>query len=372
MLDGFGQAPVCLELDLNSYDGPWTHVERFRGRSGWLLLGEACLVSENDEWTTTIVAACDDYGDPVPVFMAPNLMACACSLPAHCDELPPDDLDDLLDEAAHELQLQWLRDSNVALARLAQAAGDRIAAIEKRAKAALEILDQQVMDLQRHRRMLSLSDHARSVFDDAIVSLELEREIAMDGLSAKRQRARTAIEREELALLNRAAVSVTVEPLYHVRWSAQARMTEEMEWAQTYASRRTDYHPLSLRGGDDIQVRLTGGLDDLSVPSRPAKPRQEAAAHPLDTELRAALVQIPPRQEGNEASAKTRSDATENTDGGRSRLLSELALLEWNGARKMGERDPYKLDSERRAELLGKVALLDAQIASPNEPTMGA
>ncbi|QKS00129.1 hypothetical protein F9288_11175 [Sphingomonas sp. CL5.1] len=372
MLDGFGQAPVCLELDLDSYDGPWTHVERFRGRSGWLVVAEACLVSEDDEWTTTIVAACDDYGDTVPVFMAPNLMACACSLPAHCDELPPDELDDLLDEAAHELQLQWLRDSNVALARLAQAAADGIAAIENQAKAALEILDRQIMDLQRRRRMLSLSDHARSVFDDAIVSLEVEREIAMDDLSAKRQRARTAIEREELALINRAAVRVTVEPLYHVRWSAQARMTEEMEWAQIYASRRTDYHPLSLRGGDDIQVRLTGGLDDLSPPSRPVKARQKTAAHPLDTELRAALAQTRPTQEEDETPVKTQSDATKNANGARSRLLSELALLERSGARKMGGRDPYKLYSERRAELLGKVALLDAQIASPNEPTMGA
>ena len=57
MLDGFGQAPVCLELDLDSYEGPWAHVERFRGRSGWLVVAEARVSTAGAEWTSLPAAA---------------------------------------------------------------------------------------------------------------------------------------------------------------------------------------------------------------------------------------------------------------------------------------------------------------------------
>lgn len=227
MLDGFGQAPVCIELDLDSYDGPWTHVERFRGRSGWLVVAEAHVTAADAEWETTLVAACDDYGEPVPPFMAPNLLACACSHPLPCRELPPDELDELLDAAAHELRLGWLRDTNRHLHDLSQAGADRVAAMEAATRAAVDEADRQVADLRRRRRMPGVSPHAIGLFNETITEIEVDREAALHRFAEERANVRRAVEQEELTLLRRTSVSVTWEPLYHVSWSAAGRIGED-------------------------------------------------------------------------------------------------------------------------------------------------
>lgn len=227
MLDGFGQAPVCIELDLDSYDGPWTHVERFRGRSGWLVVAEAHLSAADAEWETTLVAACDDYGEPVPPFMAPNLLACACSHPLPCRELPPDELDELLDAAAHELRLGWLRDTNRHLHDLSQAGADRVAAMEAATRAAVDEADRQVADLRRRRRMPGVTPHAIGLFNETITEIEVDREAALHRLAEERAKVRRAVKQEELTLLRRTSVSVTWEPLYHVSWSAAGRIGDD-------------------------------------------------------------------------------------------------------------------------------------------------
>lgn len=227
MLDGFGQAPVCLELDLDSYDGPWTHVERFRGRSGWLVVAEAQVSTADADWATTLVAACDDYGEPVPFFMAPNLLACACSHPQPCREYPPDALDDLLNEAAHELRLGWLRENNAGLLNLSRAGAERVAALEAATRAVVDDADHRIADLRRRRRMPGVSPHAIGVFNETITAIEVDREGALHRLNEQRAQVRRAVEEEELALLRRSSVRVTWEPLYHVSWSAAGRVGED-------------------------------------------------------------------------------------------------------------------------------------------------
>ena len=227
MLHGFGQAPVCLELDLDSYDGPWTHVERFRGRSGWLVVAEAQVSTADADWTTTLVAACDDYGEPVPYFMAPNLLACACSHPQPCREYPPDALDHLLDVAARELQLGWLRENNVGLLNLSRAGTERVASLETATRAAVDDADRRIADLRRRRRMPGVSPHAIGVFNEAITAIEVDREIALHRLADQRAQMRRAVKEEELALLRRSRVRVTWEPLYHVSWTAAGRVGED-------------------------------------------------------------------------------------------------------------------------------------------------
>lgn len=292
MLHGFGQAPVCLELDLDSYDGPWTHVERFRGQSGWLVVAEAHVSAGDDEWTTSIVAACDDHGDRVPAFMAPNLAACACSLPAPCNEIPPDALEELLGEAAHELKLKWLRDGNAALARLAESTAEQIAVAESRTRAVIEEIDRRIADLQRRRRMLGMADAARAVFHDAIVAFELEREMETEQLTAQQRRMRRAIDNEERALIRRTGVHVTVEPLYHVRWSAAARFSEEVEWARTQAGRRSDFHPYALcsRVDELLMGRPMSAVDNVPQTLSAGRRGRSVARNDLDAELRVALA----------------------------------------------------------------------------------
>ena len=73
MFAEFGQAPICLELDIDSYDGPWQHVARFRRGSGWLMVAECAIQSEHDILTARLVAACDDHENPVPASQAMHL-----------------------------------------------------------------------------------------------------------------------------------------------------------------------------------------------------------------------------------------------------------------------------------------------------------
>lgn len=227
MLDGFGQAPVCVEFDLDSYDGPWTHVERFRGRSGWLVVAEAQVGTADADWNTTLVAACDDYGEPVPHFMAPNLLACACSHPKPCREYPPNVLDDLLDDAAHELRLGWLRENNASLLNLSRACGERIASLEVATRAAVDDADRRIADLRRRRRLPGVSLHAIGIFNDTITAIEVDREAALHRLVEQRAQVRRAVEEQELALLQRSSVRVTWEPLYYVSWATAGHVGED-------------------------------------------------------------------------------------------------------------------------------------------------
>lgn len=243
MLDGFGLAPLCIELDLDSYDGPWTHVERFRGQSGWLVVAEAEVISVGTSWITSLVAACDSYLDPVPMFMAPHLLACACSLPVECDEYPPEELDDLLAKAAQGLKLQWLRESNAALGTLTETTLTQIGELEGRARRDVDELDYRIADLRRRRRMPGVSDAAREILHETILAFEEERDSVIEQLAQERTRLRMAVEREERALVNRTHVHVAVEPLYHIRWSAQARPHEEWAVAREQARRLTGYIP---------------------------------------------------------------------------------------------------------------------------------
>lgn len=280
MLDGFGQAPVCIELDLDSYDGPWTHVERFRGRSGWLTVAEAELTTAGAGWTTTLVAACDDYGEAVPHFMAPNLLACACSHPQPCREFPPDELDELLAEAAHELRLGWVRENHRGLLNLACAGAERVAALEVAARAAVDEADRRIGDLRRRRRMPGVSPHAIGIFNEAIVSVEIDREAALHRLADERDRVRRAIASDELALLRRSNVTVTWEIMYHVSWSAAGRIGEDELAARDHITNAR------YRGGDFAYNDRQGRREDaVAVASMRAWRSKQAADHkPTDAE----------------------------------------------------------------------------------------
>lgn len=287
MLQGFGQAPVCIELDLDSFDGPWTHVERFRGRSGWLVVAEARVMTADAAWDTTLVAACDGYGEPVPPIMAPNLLACACSLPAPCDESPPDELDEFLDEAAQELRLSWLRENNAGMRNLSRTGAERIAALEAATRAAVDDVDYRIADLRRRRRMPGVTPHAIGLFEEAITANEVQREAILHRLTEQRAQVRRAVVEEELALLQRTTVSVTWEPLYHVSWSAAGRVGEDELAVRDHiraAKRNAGRYAHNAR---PAQGRDGGNLDELLAARLPnavsPPPQAKAATTPVRT-----------------------------------------------------------------------------------------
>lgn len=350
MLYGFGSAPVCVELDLDSYDGPWMHVERFRGRSGWLVVAEAEVMSDGIGCMTSIVAACDDHLQAVPTFMAPNLLACACSLPVECDEYPPDELDDLLAEAARELKLRWLRDNNVALAELTDAALTKIGELEGRARRDIDGLDYRIADLRRRRRMSGVSDAEREILEETILAMEHERDAITERLAQQRTQLRLTVDREERALIARARVNVAVEPLYFVRWSAGARPHEDWELAREQSRRFSSYMPGSL-------------FDPNRVP--PRRNVQATLEAALNTTVpRKSNIPVPPPMVRVKTRKADHCDVCNNLRKERERLSAELSAHERRGAqREDGSRKFIRYGEHRRA-LIAEIANLDRRITA--------
>ncbi|NBB40109.1 MULTISPECIES: hypothetical protein [Sphingomonadaceae] len=346
MLYGFGSAPVCVELDLDSYDGPWTHVERFRGRSGWLVVAEAEVMSDGTGCMTSIVAACDDHLEAVPTFMAPNLLACACSLPVECDEYPPDELDDLLAEAARELKLRWLRDNNAALAKLTDAALTKIGELEGRARRDIDGLDYRIADLRRRRRMSGVTDAARDILEETILAMEHQRDAITERLARRRAQLRLTVDREERVLIARARVNVAVEPLYFVRWSAGARPNEDWELAREQSRRFSSYMPGSL-------------FDPNRTPSH-----RNVEAALSTTAARRPSVPVPPPVVPVKIRKADHPDVCNDLKMEREQLSAELSAHERRGAQREDGSRKFIRYGERRRALIAEIANLDRRIAA--------
>ena len=221
MLEGFGLAPVTLDLYLDSYEGPWTHVERFRGRSGWLLVAEATIHTPTVEATFNIVAACDDREMPIPAFMRPNLLACACSIPKPCDEYPPDVLDEILCEEEGELIRNFYRENSTSLAELFERTAAQIERLEATTRRFVEIGERQIADLRRRRRTPGASLSEREALNALIAAIEDENDAAVDAMLKRTHSIRTASAAMEEALIAGDDLVLEVEPAYYVRWTGR-------------------------------------------------------------------------------------------------------------------------------------------------------
>jgi hypothetical protein len=278
MLDGFGLAPVCLELDLDSYDGPWTHVSRFRGRSGWLAVAEATLSGGGTEWTTSIVAACDEWGEAVPSFMAPNLLACACSLPEPCCEFPPEELDEALRTEGDALKLRWLRDNSQALRKLDVDTAERVAALEAEARRKTDALDLQLADLRRRRRMPGVSPSAMAVFSDLIREAEELQDFVQERLNSERSELRAALAQLERKLMAESAVRIELELLWCANWSARAPASEDRDFAKWLRTQPCSFHAGSSRLSREAassSEEILAGLQRMWANASWSKPTSE-------------------------------------------------------------------------------------------------
>ena len=277
MLHGFGQAPVCLELDLDSYDGPWTHVDRFRNRRGWLMVANTVMTTPGGEHELGIVVGCDEWGEAIPGWRAAHLLECACSLPQPCDEYAPAVLEAIAQREAREVKLRWLRENNRELLTLAQAVEAAVAAEEHRTSDLIDRTLADVGDLRRRRRSPLLTADNRVAIDEAIASLEIGVEAALHNLELERGRIRAEAGEKERQLLKHAAVKVEIEPAYVVSWhdgapafAGAADHTADFDWRPprvefTYeatrrnawwrdrAAGRTD--PRAARGGMAVRAR---------------------------------------------------------------------------------------------------------------------
>lgn len=222
MIEEFRQAPLRLELDLDSYEGPWTHVARFRGRSGWLIGAEATLESSTDIFRASIVAACDECDNPIPSFQAQHLMECLWTTLEPCDELPPEVLDDLLCEEEGRVYSRWQRETNDALRQHLILTDEKIAAAEAAVRLANNRIMRQISDLRRRRRMLDLSPDDRSILDALIADLEADNDRQFEHGRQLVAELRAALEIDEEQFWQREDVVIEVAPVCVVAWHARA------------------------------------------------------------------------------------------------------------------------------------------------------
>lgn len=222
MFAEFGQAPLCLELDLDSYDGPWQHIARFRRGSGWLMVAKCTIQSEHDILTAKLIAACDEHEHAIPAFQAAHLTECDWINPTYCDELPPDILDDLICEEEGALIGRWHREKNSALAEAFEDQEARIAELEGRVQSIIARNERQIGELRQRRRHPDATPDMRRAMGQIIREFDGENDELLAEMAETRSAIREQADQFEEALWSREDLLIEVTPLHIVRWSAQS------------------------------------------------------------------------------------------------------------------------------------------------------
>lgn len=221
MLDGFGDVPLCVELDIDSYDGPWPEIARFRDASGWVQVSEIKLFAGEEVHATTVVAACDEYGAPHEDWYAPRLLRMAVSNPQPCHFDFPGTLGALRGQLAKAFERQCARDGNKALQAVDELCAGQIARIEALTDQHLRAADVQIAELRRRRRMLAHTPDERSTLDAVIAEIEEDQRRTLDWQDEQRGVQRAWAEGQERRLMRRFRPRREIEILYTLHWHAR-------------------------------------------------------------------------------------------------------------------------------------------------------
>lgn len=240
MFEEFGQAPLSLELDLETYEGPSYHVTKFRGRTGWLMAARATIQSEHDLLSAKLLVACDESEEPILPHRTATLSQCGWRNLTYCDDQPPEILEELLCEEEGALYARWQRNMNKDLAVLAERVQQQIEQLEARAKARERIVERQLADLRR-RRWMSTSVEHRIALANIMTDIEAENDLAIGQLAEQRQALRRRAEAYEESLWQRTDVLIEVEPLFIVRWTCPTVRAHQRSRRGAYFQPDTDY-----------------------------------------------------------------------------------------------------------------------------------
>jgi hypothetical protein len=387
MLEGFGLYPVCFQIDLDSYEGDWRHVARFRNRTGWLLVAEAEIwVGDERQGTLPLIVGCDQWDEPIPSFIAANLLRCSSSLPQLCDDLPPAVLELLIERERRELRNRWLRESNAAIAQVHEAGERAIRELEDGVDTQMLASDRLIADLSRRRRMLSFDDPRRTAFAEAIADQEDWQTGMMNWLADRRQELRDHYEAQEREASRGLRPRLEVEPLYVVNWHhADAPEDEVLEaWGDAIRSTRPWSHVGHAKlDFSDSQLVALAALSGKSRPYSPglaplpaitAKPPFpgnllivdwaavrnslgiSADAQP-DPEPKAESAQLPSLEIGKNLAAK------------RAALLTRQAALEFKGRNFFNGSRKFIANRQERDRIARQLVALDRQLLNVSPPS---
>lgn len=213
-----GSAPICIDLDFDTYEGPWQHVHRFRNQSGWMMIAECTIQSEHDMLTQRLTVACEECGEPVPSFQARHLTECDWSNPITCYDELPEVLDDLLCEEEGALIVRWHREKNAALAEAFDHQEARIETLEAKVKTAIRLNERRAAELRQRRRHPLATQEMRNAMAETIRQLDEENEALIMEMAETRRVIRDEAERLEERLWARNDLLVETNVLQIIRW----------------------------------------------------------------------------------------------------------------------------------------------------------
>lgn len=306
MFTEFGPAPLCLELDFDSFDGPPHWVARLRKKSGWLMVAKATIQSEHDMLTDKLVVACDEQETPIPSFKAVNLIHCGWINPTYCDELPPDILEDLICEEEGALIARWHREKNTALAEAFENQETSIAELEGRVTSIIERNELQIAELRQRRRHPDATPDMRLAMGQIIEELDAENDELLAEMAETRATIREQSAAFEEALWTRDDLLIEVSPLHVVRWSAKSCAYSDVPARpKQYA---THWIPACGRTGgstpklENVEEQLAAGLaktaaakavkDVVAVAPKPGLPEHAPALRKIGSSPPAEAPEI--------------------------------------------------------------------------------
>lgn len=223
MLAEFAHTPCELVIDLDSYEGPWSHIQSFRGRSGWLRVVRATIQSEHNLLNAELVAACDESGNPWPSWRAVSLTKCCWSKLSAASVEPPEILDDLICEEEGALFARWHREMNAAVAEAGLRAAMAIEQLEAWHDFQARNIAIKLRELRRER-LFQLSPDRRIELALKIRALEEEEDELVELTAGRRRLMRSIAEAEEEALWDSSDLLIEVEPCFTVYWHGEARL----------------------------------------------------------------------------------------------------------------------------------------------------
>ncbi|WP_374283108.1 hypothetical protein [Novosphingobium sp.] len=400
MLEGFGLYPVCLQIDLDSYEGDWRHVARFRNRTGWLLVAEAEIwVGDEHQATMPLIVGCDEWDEPIPSFIAANLLRCASSLPLLCDDFPPAVLELLIERERGEVRKRWLRESNAAIARIHEAGERAIRGLEDGVDAQMRASDRLIADLSRRRRMLPLDHPGRTAFAEAIANQEDWQTGMISWLADRRQELRDHYDAQERQASRGLRPRLEVEPIYVVNWHhAEAPADEVLEaWGDAIRATRPwppiGHAKLDL-SDDQLAVLATISGIPRRLGSRLAPPPTASAQPPVPAnrlivdwvamrdslgvtaapnsaggpELSPEAEPLPAPADKEEREAEPTQlplpEIDEDLAARRAALLARQAALEAKGRKFFHGSRKFLLNREERNEVARQLAALDRRMGA--------
>lgn len=218
-----GALPFTVEAYIDTYHGPAWVRRQLRGRSGWLQVSRARLITDISDWSATIVAGMTDDGDRLGRMTANAFLAMRTSGPQTCFDNPPDELADFSEMLFWDFlgrcdlrHLEMLEGAEMELAA-------SLAAEQSRGETVLGEAERYIADLRRQRRALQADQQQRAGIDDRIAMMEDKHTAASAWLVRHLALLREEGEAFEADVMAALENHGEVEDLYSVHWVARSQ-----------------------------------------------------------------------------------------------------------------------------------------------------